>query len=256
VDLTDQIEAGNHTVYVGIIEDGVDDDEARYFDMPVTVVVKEDVVAGRILITLESQMTPFGPGESKELGFRVDNQNNIPLTVLVSLDEPSGWENGAVSVNSFQQAGSTLLVTVDAYSNEKFTVDLTAPTTVKNNDRAELTIIVEPYDEEVPYGVDFKQQTKFEFATSCTEVACLTNELLDPEPSTIGLIGMLVAIVLYATYRRGATRTLAATMPLKELTLPEEVEVGPEMAASELDLPPAVTAGDDDLELLDELSDL
>jgi hypothetical protein len=67
---------------------------------------------------------------------------------------------------------------------------------------------------------------------------------------------MLVAIVLYATYRRGATRTLAATMPLKELTLPEEVEVGPEMAASELDLPPAVTAGDDDLELLDELSDL
>ena len=65
VTLRDQVEAGNHTIYVGIIEDGVDDDEARYFDMPVTVVVKEDVVAGRLLITLESQMTPFGPGQSK-----------------------------------------------------------------------------------------------------------------------------------------------------------------------------------------------
>ena len=220
-----------------------------------TVVVKEDVVAGRLLITLESQMTPFGPGQSKELGFRVDNENNIPLTVLISLDEPSGWDNGAVSVNSFQQAGSTLLVTVDAYSNEKFTVDLVAPTTVKNNDRAELTIIVEPYDDEVPYGADFKQQTKFEFATTCTEVACLTNELLDPEPSTIGLIAMLVVIVLYATYRRGATRSMAAPMPVKDVALPEADEVAPE-AAPELDLPPAVTAEDDDLELLDELSDL
>ena len=256
VGLRDQIEAGNHTLYVGIIEDGVDDDEARYFDMPVTVVVKEDVVAGRLLITLESQLTPFGPGESKELGFRVDNQNNIPLTVLVSLDEPSGWENGAVSVNSFQQAGSTLLVTVDAYSNEKFTVDLTAPTTVKNNDRAELTIIVEPYDDEVPYGIDFKQQTKFEFATTCTEVACLANELRDPEPSTIGLIGMLVAIVLYGTYRRGANKTIAAALPTKDVAFPDSVEFETPVE-QDLDLPPAVTEEfDDDLELLDELSDL
>ncbi len=257
VTLRDQVEAGNHTIYVGIIEDGVDDDEARYFDMPVTVVVKEDVVAGRLLITLESQMTPFGPGQSKELGFRVDNENNIPLTILISLDEPSGWDNGAVSVNSFQQAGSTLLVTVDAYSNEKFTVDLTAPTTVKNNDRAELTIIVEPYDDEVPYGADFKQQTRFQFATTCTEVACLTNELLDPEPSTIGLIAILVGIVLYATYRRGATRSMAAAMPVKDVALPEDDVVAEPEAAPELDLPPAVTADDDDdLELLDELSDL
>jgi hypothetical protein len=65
-----------------------------------------------------------------------------------------------------------------------------------------------------------------------------------------------VAIVLYATYRRGATRTMAAAMPIKDVALPEEVEVEPEAAANELELPPAVTADDDDLELLDELSDL
>ena len=84
VGLRDQIEAGNHTIYVGIIEDGVDDDEARYFD------TRDRRGQGRrrgrrLLITLESQMTPFGPGQSKEIGFRVDNENNIPLTVLISL---------------------------------------------------------------------------------------------------------------------------------------------------------------------------
>ena len=158
-------------------------------------------------------------------------------------------------MNSFQQAGSTLLVTVDAYSNEKFTVDLTAPTTVKNNDRG-VDHHCRTYDDEVPYGADFKQQTKFEFATTCTEVACLTNELLDPEPSTIGLIAMLVGIVLYATYRRGATRSMAGVMPVKDVALPEADEVETEDAPA-LDLPPAVTAeDDDDLELLDELSDL
>ncbi|MGB1462267.1 MAG: hypothetical protein ACPG8Q_01925, partial [Candidatus Poseidoniaceae archaeon] len=70
----------------------------------------------------------------------------------------------------------------------------------------------------------------------CTEVACLTNELLDPEPSTIGLIAMLVGIVLYATYRRGATRSMAGVMPVKDVALPEADEVETEDAPA-LDLP-------------------
>jgi hypothetical protein len=49
---------------------------------------------------------------------------------------------------------------------------------------------------------------------------------------------------------------MAAAMPIKDVALPEEVEAEPEEVESELDLPPAVTADDDDLELLDELSDL
>ena len=56
---------------MGIIEDGVDDDEARYFEVP---------SAGRHgrspAITLES-MTPLAQVE-QGAGFRIDNENNIP----------------------------------------------------------------------------------------------------------------------------------------------------------------------------------
>ena len=69
-------------------------------------------------------------------------------------------------------------------------------------------------------------------------------------------VAMLVVLVLYATYRRGATRSVAAAMPVKDVALPEDDVVVETEAAPELDLPPAVTADDDDLELLDELSDL
>ena len=45
-------------------------------------------------------------------------------------------------------------------------------------------------------------------------------------------------------------------MPIKDVALPEDDVVAEPEAAPELELPPAVTADDDDLELLDELSDL
>ena len=256
VELRDQVEAGNHTVYVGIVEDGVDSDEARYFDMPVTLQVKEDVVAGRLEVTQVSPLTPFRVDERKSLEFRVTNGNNVPLTVLISLDEPEGWDNGAVSVNSYQQAGSTLLLTVPAYSYEGFTVELTAPDTVKNNDKVEVRIIIEPYDEEVPFGSEYVQRTSFQFTTSCESIGCLVNELRNPEPATLGLLAILVGVVLYATYRRGATKTLergGAVGWVEEESMPSDVEKEP----AELDLPPPVRAPvDEDLELLDELDDL
>jgi len=235
----------------------VDSDEARYFDLPVNIVVKDDVVAGRLEITQVSAMTPFGAEQSKSVEFRITNGNNVPLTVLISLDEPDGWDNGAVSVSSFQQGGSTLLLTVPAYSYEGFSVELTAPKTVKNNDQVEVRIIVEPYDEEVPYGPDFVQRTTFQFTTSCGEVSCLLNELRNPEPATVGLLGMLVAVVLYATYRRGATNTLALgskhEADIEGLVSADEGET----AAPSLDVPaPVVVEQDEDLELLDELQDL
>ena len=41
--LPENVEAGNQTVYLRVSEEGVDSDEARYFDLPVTVMVEEDV---------------------------------------------------------------------------------------------------------------------------------------------------------------------------------------------------------------------
>ena len=46
--LRGQVEAGEHTVYTRIIEEGVDIDDARYFDLPVKIVIQEEVIPNRI----------------------------------------------------------------------------------------------------------------------------------------------------------------------------------------------------------------
>ncbi len=51
IELPDNIEAGNHTIYLQIREEGTDSDEARYFDLPIIVEVSEDVQPGNLPIT-------------------------------------------------------------------------------------------------------------------------------------------------------------------------------------------------------------
>ena len=89
--LRGQVEAGVHTVYTRIIEEGVDVEDARYFDLPVKVLIQEEVIPGRIEITDKTEKSRFSPGEQKNLEYRISNQNNIPLDVVIRLDQPVGW---------------------------------------------------------------------------------------------------------------------------------------------------------------------
>ena len=86
------MEAGNHTVYLQIREEGVESSEARYFDLPVTVEVNEEVQPGNLPITQKSEFTRFSSDEKKSIEFRISNDNNVQLDVFIELEEPQGWD--------------------------------------------------------------------------------------------------------------------------------------------------------------------
>ena len=252
IELPSNVEAGNHTVYLQIREEGVESSEARYFDLPVTVEVSEEVQPGNLPITQKSEFTRFSSEEKKSIEFRISNDNNVQLDVFIELEEPEGWE-GEISASSTQVGGGFLFLTLPAYSSKDFFVELTAPSNLKDGSEVDFTLKVTPMDDEVPYAEEFNQISKFTFKTECRGVSCLLNEIYQPEPQTIALFAGLLAILFLAVYRRG--RYNSSNYLIEEV--PQELEMEPDEG---LDIPEPVSEDsledDDDLELLDALDEI
>jgi len=253
VTIGDKVEAGNHTVYVRVVEEGVDAQDARYFDLPVTVQVREDVQPGRLEITdTSSSVVRFNSGEFQTVEYSIDNQNNIPLDVVITLEnEPQGWDV-LVRASSDQTGGSFLLLTLPAYSSKDFSLAITPPNNLKNGETVQFELKVTPMDEEVPYDSEYTQTSKQIYQTSCQGAGCFVNELVNPEPQTLALGLGLCAAFVFAVYRRGQA---SGTMYEEEIF---EYEDEKELEPLESDLPDPVLEeeDDDDLELLDELEAL
>ena len=252
VTIRGQIEAGEHTIYTRIVEEGVDTDDARYFDLPVKIVIREDVVENRIEITDKTEKSRFAPGEEQNLDFRVSNQNNIALDVVIRLDQPEGWE-GNIRATSSQLGSDFLILNLPAYAYRDFSVTMVAPESVKDSEQVAVELRVTPMDNETPYGEGYNQVFTFNYLTECSGVSCLIGELVNPEPQTIGFYVILVALIGYAVRRKPTTHEFYPEQEEKSFD-----DEGVLQEVEDDDLPPAVTASidDDELELLDELDDL
>ena len=250
ITLPSNVEAGNHTIYVQIREEGVDSNEARYFDLPLTVEVNEDVQPGNLPITQKSEFTRFSSDEKKSIEFRITNDNNVELDVFIELEEPEGWD-GEISASSSQAGGGFLFVTLPAYSSKDFFVELTAPSNLKDGSEADFALKVTPMDDEVPYSDDYNQLSKFTFKTECKGISCLLNELYEPEPQTIALLAGLVGLFIMAVYRRG--KYDSSTHQFTEVPFEDQDKM-----EEELDVPEPVVEEpeDDDIELLDALDEI
>jgi len=249
--LRSKVEAGFHTVYVRVIEENVDAEEARYFDLPITVEVRDDVQPGQLEITdASSEIIQFESDIERNINFKIDNQNNIPLDVVITLDEPNGW-GGLIRASSDQAGGSFLLLTLPAYSSKDFSVAVTPPSNLKDGDDVKFTLTVTPMDEEVPYDSEFTQIMSFSYQTQCSGLACLLNEIMNPEPQTLALGLGLACVLVFAVYRRGQN---AGVMNESNQNWFEQEDVlGLETVEAIEEIEVEV---DDDLELLDELEDL
>lgn len=249
--LRSKVEAGFHTVYVRVIEEGVDSEEARYFDLPITVEVRDDVQPGQLEITdSSSEIIRFESSLQRNINFQIDNQNNIPLDVVITLEEPEGWD-GLIKASSDQLGGSFLLLTLPAYTSKDFSIAVTPPANLKDGTEVTFVLTVTPMDEEVPYDSDYTQITSFMYTTECSGLACLMNEILSPEPQTIALGLGLAFVLVFAVYRRG--QNAGISNEFEQNWIEEEPEVG--LPLEEIFEEIAVEQ-DDDLELLDELEDL
>jgi hypothetical protein len=252
ITLRGQVEAGVHTIYTRIIEEGVDVEDARYFDLPVKVVIDEEVVPGRIEITDKTEKSRFAPSEEKNLEYRISNQNNIPLDVVIRLDQPDGWD-GAIRATSSQLGSDFLILNLPAYSSKDFSVTMIAPANLKDSEEVQFEFKVTPMDNETPYEEDYLQKFSFSYMTECSGISCLFRELVNPEPQTMVFYVLLGALVLYAARRGGRSSGEFYDDYEKDSPLPE---VSPELEEDDLPPPVTYTDDDDDLELLDELEDL
>jgi len=252
--LRSKVEAGLHTVYVRVIEEGVESEEARYFDLPITIEVQDDVQPGQLEITdSSSEIIRFESNKERSINFKIDNQNNIPLEVIITLEEPNGWD-GLIRASSDQNGGSFLSLTLPAYTSKDFSVVVTSPSNVKDGDSVEFTLTVTPMDEEVPYDSDFTQVMTFTYQTECSGLPCLVNEVMNPEPQTLALGVGLVCVLIFAVYRRG--QNVGSMNESQQNWIEQDSESGLKTLEPIDDIEEIEVEVDDDLELLDELEDL
>ena len=257
IELGNQVTAGIHVIYLRVTEEGVDeDDNPRYFDLPLTLEVEEEVREQNLEITQVSPEQKFGNGVTETIEYRIDNQNNIPLNVFITTVEPNGWTS-ELKASAEQNGGSFLLLTIDAYGTESFNVDITPPENTKNGEEITFRIEVTPMDESAPYGPEYIQYGDFNYLTSCSGIACILNEITNPSRTTIVLMVLGAVLVLYWVNSAAKNRAnRAAGLVVKEFDESEQ-SLEEDEADSEIPEPvKMVVEEDDDLELLEELEDL
>ena len=254
IDMRDQVLAKNHTLYLRITEE-VSEGDPRYFDLPLEIIVEEEVMPGRIFVERITEITPFLPGSEQNVEFRVENSNNVELDVIISAQSlPSGW-SASFSTSGSTQQGNTILLEIPAFTTSEFTLILRSSEDLVGGKDAIVVLSVEPLDSEVSTNT-LKQTPQFVFSTACEGFSCITNAALDFEsPQTIGLYVGILLVVFLAIYRRRQTSA-------REFAAFEEEELTNQMVSDQLeDIPDIITDEDDfededDLELLDDLEDL
>ena len=202
-----QVEAGLHTIYMQVAEETDSGDEPRYFDLPLTVEISSEVEPGRLAVEQKTQSTRIGAGETIDVEYRIENQNNVELQVFITLDTPEGWDGTL-------DGGDFVSLSLPAFSTEDFTLEITAPANVKNGQMVDFQLTVVPMDEENPYPCNpeicYTQEPTFSFKTESSGVInAIMSELADPEPTTMVMFLSVLVLLGFGIYRRGQNKMKA-----------------------------------------------
>jgi hypothetical protein len=234
VTLTNQVEVGNHTVYLRIVED-TEESDPRYFDLPMTFEIDADDPMLEILQV--SQNTKLIPGRQYSIQMKIKNEGNGPLTVLLESDvEESGW-----SVEIGGLSGSPL-IEIGAFEETAFTVEISVPESANNGDSVPISISATPLDTEhgfpESYTATFTLNAVIEIG-SIPDI--LLNELTHPRPITLVLVVVSVLLLFAGIQSRMNRRRWAAQMALID-TISVDQAAGE--TAGEQQIPSPVTVAD------------
>ena len=202
-----QVEAGLHTIYMQVAEENDDGAEPRYFDLPLTVEISSEVEPGRLAVEQKTQSTRISAGETIDVGYRIENQNNVELSVIITIDSPEGWEGSL-------DGGNVLALSLPAFSTEDFTLEITAPSNLKNGQIVDFQMTVVPLDDENPYPCNaeicYTQEPTFSFKTENPGIVnAIMSELADPEPTTMVMFLSVLVLLGFGIYRRGQNKMKA-----------------------------------------------
>ena len=247
ITIRQQVEAGTHIVYLQVAEETDGEEDPRYFDLPLTIEVDEEVVPGNLVVEQKSQAKRIQAGQTEPFEYRIDNLNNVEVDVVISVKSPDGWD-------ATLDDGEIISFTLDSFSSREFTMEITAPDKLKSGELVEFEITVTPTNyQECTANLCYIQKPTFEFKTETSGVLnSIMSEIEDPEPTTLVLFFSVLALAGLGLYRRGQNKVkaqmFAAMVEPSAIEATAEDEVDADIIEDEAE---EIVEDDLDLELID-----
>ena len=204
ITIRQQVEAGTHIVYLQVAEETDGEEDPRYFDLPLTIEVDEEVVPGNLVVEQKSQAKRIQAGQTEPFEYRIDNLNNVEVDVVISVKAPDGWD-------ATLDDGEIISFTLDSFSSREFTMEITAPEKLKSGEMVEFEMTVTPTNyQECTANLCYIQKPTFEFKTENSGIInSIMSEIEDPEPTTLVLFFSVLALAGLGLYRRGQNKVKA-----------------------------------------------
>ena len=204
ITIRQQVEAGTHIVYLQVAEETDGEEDPRYFDLPLTIEVDEEVVPGNLVVEQKSQAKRIQAGQTEPFEYRIDNLNNVEVDVVISVKAPDGWD-------ATLDDGEIISFTLDSFSSREFTMEITAPEKLKSGEMVEFEMTVTPTNyQECTANLCYIQKPTFEFKTENSGILnSIMSEIEDPEPTTMVLFFSVLALAGLGLYRRGQNKVKA-----------------------------------------------
>ena len=246
IEMTSQVVEGNHTIFLRVKEDiPSNDEDARYFDLAVTLNVKADDPALELVQVTSNR--GIGPGDEYAYQIKVKNKGNSPQTVLLSASvDQQGW-----SVDVEGPSGSPL-VEIGPFQEITFRIRVTAPTNANNGDRVPVSVEARPFATDQAWPDSYTAELTLTMVVSIASVFdLLVNEVTHPRTSTIIVAGLAILLLFAGFQSRMSRRRVAAQMALLD-ALSNEMNAQPsiEVEAPRITEPQYEDPMDDDIELV------
>ncbi len=246
IEMTSQVVEGNHTIFLRVKEDiPSNDEDARYFDLAVTLNVKADDPALELVQVTSNR--GIGPGDEYAYQIKVKNKGNSPQTVLLSASvDQQGW-----SVDVEGPSGSPL-VEIGPFQEITFRIRVTAPTNANNGDRVPVSVEASPFATDQAWPDHYTAELTLTMVVSIASVFdLLVNEVTHPRTSTIIVAGLAILLLFAGFQSRMSRRRVAAQMALLD-ALSNEMNAQPsiEVEAPRITEPQYEDPMDDDIELV------
>ena len=246
IEMTSQVVEGNHTIFLRVKEDiPSNDEDARYFDLAVTLNVKADDPALELVQVTSNR--GIGPGDEYAYQIKVKNKGNSPQTVLLSASvDQQGW-----SVDVEGPSGSPL-VEIGPFQEITFRIRVTAPTNANNGDRVPVSVEASPFATDQAWPDYYTAELTLTMVVSIASVFdLLVNEVTHPRTSTIIVAGLAILLLFAGFQSRMSRRRVAAQMALLD-ALSNEMNAQPsiEVEAPSITEPQYEDSMDDDIELV------
>jgi hypothetical protein len=194
ITMTEQVLVGDYTIYLRVLEERVDSNTPRYFDLPVIIKVGEMVTPGSILVEKKTATSSFLPLQSKNIEFIVKNMNNVLLPILITVSNTSNRWDFDLWINNEKIEGavgeSFVLLWVPAFSQEEFTMVVTPPDNISSDVYIEFLVQIS-FSDEISYPTEYNQYEQFSFTSTCEGSNCAVN----PSSQTIGTYVVLAWII-------------------------------------------------------------